>query len=105
MGHIVCPLPLILVFFSCKVRYWICLKIIQTKRFLIPNIQARTWKLIHDMTKANCFYNPTSMDHFIAAMMMTMLSTKATVVSTVYRYVEVNEVKKKNPVLLLNHKT
>lgn len=52
MDHIVCSLPLILVFFSCKVRYWICSKIIQTKRLLIPNIQARTWKLIYDMTKA-----------------------------------------------------
>lgn len=49
------------------------------------------------------------MDNFIAAimmmMMMVILSTKAMVVSTVYHYVAVNEIKKRNPVLLFNHKT
>lgn len=73
---------------------------------LVAEIELNDFKKGNHCWLSNCFHNPTSMDHFIAALMMTViLSTKPTVVSTVYRYVVVNEIKKRNPVLIFNHKT
>lgn len=73
---------------------------------LVAEIELNDFKKGNHCWLSNCFHNPTSMDHCIAALMMTViLSTKPTVVSTVYRYVVVNEIKKRNPVLLFNHKT
>lgn len=52
------------------------------------------------------FYNPTFMYHFILAMMiMVPFSSKEMTVSIVHHYVEVNKIKKKNQVLLFNHRT